>query len=176
MGQSNFFHLWPQKLYRVFPHWFLLQLGNFWPWWSKILRRGNHWTSLVPCLWRVFQTFLSKCFEVSTSTLLYTFSLHNILSSRFTRMGSLDVLSLGTVNLQDIYWCWQTGVLGSLRLLLFDFYGYNILGWPPTQNLICAWQHVLPTSTECWYEAVWGSPTSLPPTRPPLQIHWPPNK
>ena len=41
------------------------------------------------CLWRVFQTF-SKCFEVPIWKLVYTLSrLYNILSSHFTRMGSL---------------------------------------------------------------------------------------
>ena len=39
----------------------------------------------------------------------------------------LHVLSLGTVNQQGIHWCWQTGVLGSLWLLLFWFAEMSLL-------------------------------------------------
>ena len=45
--------------------------------------------------------------------------LHNILGQHFTRI--IFVYSLGTDNWQGIHWCWQTGVLGSLWLLVLLF-------------------------------------------------------
>ena len=72
------------------PFWFLLQMGIFWPWWPNT-HKGE---SLVRSPWfpasEEFPKFFSICFEVSTWMLVYTLSrLHNLLTSCFTRIGSM---------------------------------------------------------------------------------------
>ena len=44
----------------------------------------------------------------------------------------LHVLSLGTGNWQGIHWCWQTGILGSLWLLLFKIASRS--PWPMSET------------------------------------------
>ena len=75
----------------VWPLFIFLQLGNFWPWWPKTLGRGNHWLDHLGSLpLESFSDIFSKHFEVSSWKLVFTLSrFYNILSSRFTRIGSL---------------------------------------------------------------------------------------
>ena len=71
--------------------WPTLQPGNFWPCGLKRSEGGNHWSDRLGSLpLESFPKEMSKGFEVSTWKLVDILSrLHNILSSRFTRMGFL---------------------------------------------------------------------------------------
>ena len=84
------------------PYWFLSCLGNFWPSGGQKQSKGG--VSRAPnqrymrfefhqnqvSASEEFSGLFSKCLVVSTWKLVYTLSrLHNILSSCFTRMGSL---------------------------------------------------------------------------------------
>ena len=84
------------------PYWLLSCLGIFWPSGGQKHSKGG--VSRAPSQWDMrfefhqnqvsaseeFSGFFSKCCAVSTWKLVYTLSrLYNILSSCFTRMGSL---------------------------------------------------------------------------------------
>ena len=84
------------------PCWFLSSLGNFWPSGGQKHSKGG--VSRAPSQRHMrfefhqnqvsaseeFSGLFSKCFAISTWKLVYTLSsLHNILRSCFTRMGSL---------------------------------------------------------------------------------------
>ena len=83
-------------------YWLLSCLGNFWPSGGQNTPKGElvelpasdtwglSFIRIRSLLLKRFLDFFSKCCAVSTWKLVYTLSrLHNILSSCFTRMGSL---------------------------------------------------------------------------------------
>ena len=135
----SFFYTWPQQLYEssnfgtytyktIFgPLSIFVKVGQRFAlvaWNTQKGRRASHWLDhFGSLLWRVFQTFFSKCWRYR----LERWFIHSVgcttywvhISPEWGPCALFHVPSLGTVNYQSFHWCWHKGVLGSLWLLLF---------------------------------------------------------